>query len=312
MHLVPPGIVAAARAGRFGMDVDEKTLAVGKARVPLGKIVNVEALLARLDADRLEGGFVAVPPGLFRADQPHQQRRDWAEFVNAAMGELMAAHSTRLRGLAFLPAEDPALAAQLATELDGSWAGVTFGTQLNGGRFHEPKYEVLWSALEEHGLPVLLHPDHPADPRLEEFYLTNLLGYPHETTVAAAHIVLGGVLERHPNLRILLSHGGAAVATLAGRWQRGATMKRPGVPQLRLGPLEYVKRFYFDTVVHSRPYIDFLIDTVGVDRLLLGSDWPFPMGTDAAEDDVGHLSDEARGAIRVGNVERVFGVPIAG
>lgn len=306
MHLVPPAVISAARAGRFDLGIDERSLQIDRARVPLGKIVSVDALLARLDSDRLTGGFVAIPPTLFRAEQPEAQRPTWADLVNDSLGELLAGHSGRLFGLAFVPAEDPDLATRLVTELDDSWAGVTLGTELNGRRLHQSEYDRLWDALAERRLPVLLHPGHPPDPRLDEFYLTNLLGYPYETTLAAAHLVFGGALERHPDLDVILSHGGAAVATLAGRWQLGAATDRPGVVKLQREPFEYVRRFYVDTVVHSADYIDFLVGTVGADRLLLGSDWPFPMGTARADADIDHLDEKSRHAIRVTNVERVF------
>lgn len=306
MHLVPPAVIAAAKAARFDLGRDERTLHIDRARVPLGKIVDVDALLARLDADRLAGGFVAIPPTLFRAEQADAQRETWAHLVNESLAELVAGQGRRLYGLAFVPAEDPALATRLVAELDDSWAGVTLGTELNGRRLHQPEYDQLWAALSERSLPVLLHPGHPPDPRLDQFYLTNFLGYPYETTLAAAQMVFGGVLERHPKLDVILSHGGAAMATLAGRWQLGAATDRPGVPKLPREPLEYLRRFYVDTVVHSNAYIDFLIDTLGLDRLLLGSDWPFPMGTASAEADIGHLDEATRLEIRVGNVEQVF------
>src|SRR5690554_6441110 len=85
MHLVPPAIVDAVRAGRFGLSVEQQRMQVGRSRAPLGKINDVAALIARLDADRLVGGFVALPPLLFRADQPGAQRRAWAEFVNESL-----------------------------------------------------------------------------------------------------------------------------------------------------------------------------------------------------------------------------------
>lgn len=312
MHLVPPAVVSAARAGRLGLALGEKTLLIDRARVPLGKIVDVDALIARLDQDGLVGGFVAVPPTLFRAQQPDSDRREWAELVNDSLGEMIAAHPQRLRGMAFVPAEDPALATRLVEELDGSWAGVTLGTELNGRRLHLSEYDQLWDALAQRDLPVLLHPGHPPDERLGEFYLTNLIGYPMETTIAAAHMIIGGVLERHERLKVVLSHGGAALATLVGRWQRGVDTDRPGVPKLARPALEYARRFYVDTVVHSNAYIDFLIATLGVDRLLLGSDWPFPMGTSAAEVDVSHLDEATRRQIRGENVQRVFGPGAAG
>jgi aminocarboxymuconate-semialdehyde decarboxylase len=307
MHLVPPGVVAAAAAGRFGMAVDGTTLRVGAAHVPVGRITDVAALLSRLDDDGLEGSFVAVPPPLFRADGSEDDRRAWADLLNAALAEVVASAPDRLRGLAFVPAEDPALATRLVQELDGAWAGVTLGTELGERRFHEPAFDGLWEALTTRDLPVLLHPGSPQDRRLDDFYLSNLLGYPLETTIAAAHLVLGGVLERHPALKVILSHGGGAVAALVGRWSRGMATQRPGVPQLPADPLTYVRRFFVDTVTHSPAYLEFLITALGIDQILLGSDWPFPMGTASAAEGLGAMSESERTAVTVTNVVRVFG-----
>lgn len=306
MHLVPPAVVAVAREGAFGLSLEDHALRVDGERVPLGKIVDASALVARLDEDDLEGGLIAVPPGLFRPHQPDRDRREWARLVNDGLAEVLSEHGGRLRGMAFLPIEDPALAAELADGLDESWAGVTFGTVLGGRKLHWPEYEELWQVLERRRLPVLLHPGHPADPRLDEFYLTNLLGYPFETTLAAANLVFGGVLDRYPGLDILLSHGGAAVAALVGRWDRGVATRRPSVPQLPRAPLDYVRRFYVDTVTHSPAYVDFLVVTLGSDRLVLGSDWPFPMGTDSAQDAIDHLSEDLLTAIRSTNPRRIL------
>ena len=311
MHLIPPAVVEAARAGRFGLSIEQQRMRVGRSRAPLGKINDVTALIARLDADRLVGGFVALPPLLFRADQPGAQRRAWAEFVNESLAAVIADHPGRLHGLAFLPAEDPVLAVSLLDALSDDWAGVTFGTELNGGRFHRPEYDRLWGALAQRRLPVLLHPGHPPDERLDEFYLTNLLGYPMETTLAAAHLVFGGVLERHPKLDVVLSHGGAAVATLVGRWQLGVDTQRPGVPSLRRDIIDLVRRFHVDTVVHSPAYVDFLIAVLGPERLVLGSDWPFPMGTGAAEEGLEHVAPQNLRSIREANVRELFGASLA-
>jgi aminocarboxymuconate-semialdehyde decarboxylase len=95
---------------------------------------------------------------------------------------------------------------------------------------------------------------------------------------------------------------------LCGRWQRGAATKRPGIPDLSLKPLEAVRRFYVDSLVHSPMFLETIIKTIGENRVLLGSDWPFPMGAPGAEHDLGHLDEKTRLRIRKLNAEEAFGV----
>jgi aminocarboxymuconate-semialdehyde decarboxylase len=306
-HLVPQKVVAAARNAAYGMSTDERKLTVCAHGVPLHPISDAEKLVERIRADRLDGAVVSVPPPLFRPDIADDERRSYAGFVNDALQAACDPHASMLRPLAYLPPEAPDLAADIAEGLDRTWAGVVLGTELGGKNYSADSYEALWSVLERQGLSVFLHPGSSSDERLAPFYLANLLGNPYETTVAAAHIVFGGVLHRHPKLNIVLAHGGGCAAVLAGRWQRGATTDRPGVSELSLLPLDAMRRFYVDSLVHSPAYLDLLIEMVGPDRVLLGSDWPFPMGAESADHDLGHLTAELRQRIRRTNAEAAFG-----
>lgn len=307
-HVIPPALVAAvAERAVFGMSTTGNELKVCSHGVPLHPISDVGRLVDRIATDGLDGAIVSVPPPLFRPDLSAAERRDYVAMINAGLRETCVRHGHRLRPLAYLPAEDPALAAQVARDLDRGWAGVVMGTELGVHTYADEAYEPLWSALEQMALPVFLHPGACADQRLDAFYLGNLLGNPYETTVAAAHIVFGGVLHRHPDLKFILAHGGGCAATLAGRWQQGVLTKRPGVPELPLLPLDALRRFYVDSLVHHPAYLDYLIAVVGPGRILMGSDWPFPMGAPRAEHDIGHLAIELQERIRKTNAEAVFG-----
>jgi aminocarboxymuconate-semialdehyde decarboxylase len=114
-------------------------------------------------------------------------------------------------------------------------------------------------------------------------------------------------MQRFPDLNIILAHGGGCVAALCGRWQRGVTTNRPGIPALELSPIEAVRRFYVDSLVHSAAFLDTIIKTIGENRVLLGSDWPFPMGAPNADHDLGHLDAVLRRRIRKTNAEEAFG-----
>jgi aminocarboxymuconate-semialdehyde decarboxylase len=128
-----------------------------------------------------------------------------------------------------------------------------------------------------------------------------------ETTIAAANIIFAGIFHRVPKLNIILAHGGGCLIALYGRWQRGVTTKRPDVPALDMPPNAAIRRFYVDSILHSAPVLDTLLKVLGDDRLLLGSDWPFPMGASDADHDLGHLDESLRMKIRKLNAESAFG-----
>src|SRR4029077_7381654 len=123
---------------------------------------------------------------------------------------------------------------------------------------------------------VLVHPVDAPDARLARYRLTHLLGFPYETALAAACLVFGGVLARHPGVRFCLAHAGGATAALAGRWQHGYDVRRPGIGELELEPREALRRVAVDSVAHSPEVLALARTTFG--EVLTGSDWPYPLG----------------------------------
>ncbi|MDQ7909569.1 amidohydrolase family protein [Phytohabitans sp. ZYX-F-186] len=232
-----------------------------------------------LDTAGLAGAIVSVPPPYYRQDLTGDDGVEWSAAVNAGLAARIEG-LPRLRGLAYLPLHDPAAALRAyQTVGDGEWVGVVAGA---GGRcpsLADPAYEPLWRALDADGRALLLHPAQSPDYRLADFYLHNLLGNPVETAVAAAQLVFGNVLARHPGLKVVLVHGGGAVPALAGRWSRGVETARPGVPEQELGVRDALRRFWVDALTHDATMARVLVDVFGPDKVLLGSDWPFPMGT---------------------------------
>src|SRR4029078_7653363 len=291
MHIVPPAVVAAGGRGAFGMRASSQTLTISARVVPLHPLTEVNRLVDRVKSDHLDGAVVSVPPPLFRPDLTAADSRDYAKLVNDGIYEACRGHDGVLRPLAYLPVEAPEVAAEIAASLDGRWAGVVMGTQTNEVSYASERLDPLWRVLSEHKLPLFIHPGSTPDKRLDPFYLTNLLGNPVETTIAASHLIFAGVMQRFPGLNIILAQGGGGVAALCGRWQRGAITRREGIPDMPLKPLEAVRKFYVDSVVHSPMFLETVIKTIGESRVLLGSDWPFPMGAPSAEHDLGHLDE---------------------
>jgi aminocarboxymuconate-semialdehyde decarboxylase len=154
------------------------------------------------------------------------------------------------------------------------FSGFALGTPGFGG------LDPVWQLLDGLEAFALIHPGHSQDERLNAFYLSNLLGNPYETGLAAAELIFSDVLGRFPGIRFCLCHGGGVTAALAGRWQRGIDTARPGIEPPSLSVAEALRRFYVDDLVHDPAVLALLEAKFGADRMLAGSDWPFPMGSD--------------------------------
>jgi aminocarboxymuconate-semialdehyde decarboxylase len=196
--------------------------------------------------------------------------------------ELARAHEKaprRLVGLAALPMHEPDLAVRevdRAAKLPGM-RGFYLATRINERELSDPAFFPVYERIEALGLPVFLHPVFVIGAeRLEKFYLTNLLGNPFEAAIAAAHLIFGGVLDRFPKLDIVLPHAGGAFPWLVGRLNRGWE-KRQDLKHIKQAPIEYLRRFHYDTVGYSHDVLDYLVRVVGADRVLMGSDYCFPI-----------------------------------
>lgn len=288
-HLAPAGVGAGAGAG---------PPALGER----------DALLAFLDDCATERALVAVPPPFFRQDLPEGESAAWVRRLNDGLLEALNGHE-RLLPLAYLPLEHPAVALAEFERL-GAKAGPWAGLNLPGGgrsrRLDEEALAPVWTRIEAAGLPSVLHPALSIDSRLDHHYLANLLGNPIETGVAVSELLFGGVLERHPGLRIALVHCGGVLPAVLGRWQRGVDCARPGVVTDGAGPRELARRLYVDTIAHDPHLISLVLALLGEDRLLFGSDWPFPMGSRPREE-VAHLSAETQRRIATANAAHFLG-----
>jgi aminocarboxymuconate-semialdehyde decarboxylase len=190
--------------------------------------------------------------------------------------------------------------------------GAAIGSNVNGEELADPKYHPFWKKAEELGVLVVIHPNGFTEgARLTRFYFNNVIGNPLETTIALSYLIFDGVLERHPNLKILAVHGGGYLAAYSGRIDHawGARSDaHAGVPQL---PTEYLKKVYVDTVVFTPHQLVELVRLFGADHVLMGTDYPFDM---ADYDPVGlvrgtaGLDAEAVAAICGGNTRRLLGL----
>jgi aminocarboxymuconate-semialdehyde decarboxylase len=213
--------------------------------------------------------------------------RRLARAFNDALAEAHTAHPDRFVGCMTLPMQDPAAAVaelQRAARLPGVRA-VYLGTNVNGRDLSDPAFAPVFERCEEFELPVFLHPVSVlGGERLRPFYLSNLLGNPFDTAVAAAHLVFGGVLDRYPRLQVCLPHAGGALPYVAGRLQHGQRVRPEARDRARRPFTAYLRRFTYDTISHSPEALGWLIRTVGADRVMVGSDFCFDMGYERPRD----------------------------
>ncbi len=252
-----------------------------------------------------------MPPMVYWADAALGLRL--ARLVNDAIADAVRSRPDRLVGLATLPLQAPEAAVaevgRAVTEL--GLRGVYLGTNVRGADLDDPALTPVFGRIAALGVPVFLHPlNVVGGARVGAYYLHNLLGNPFDTAVAAARLVFGGVLDRFPTLRVCLPHAGGAFPYLLGRLDRGHRV-RPECRHLAQPPSAYLERFFFDTITHSPEALRYLIGLVGADRVMLGSDYCFDMGSD---DPVGALKaaepldPDARARILGGNAVRLLGL----
>lgn len=240
-----------------------------------------DLLIQHLDANELTHALVTVPPPFFRQDLPEGESAAWVRDINDGLLERIGDRD-RLLPLAYLPMEHPAvaLAELLRIHDDAAWVGFSGSTGAPGVNVASDDHRPLWAALDDHSALLSLHPGESPDVRMDDFYLANLVGNPVETAIAAAQLVFGNVLMLHSRVRVLLMHCGGAVPSLVGRWDRGYETSRPGLENTAEPPSTGVRRLFADTLSHDSGLVALAASHFGHDHLVLGSDWPFPMGSE--------------------------------
>jgi aminocarboxymuconate-semialdehyde decarboxylase len=289
------------------MEIISNSLRAGGHSIPLELTSSVEQLENAISAGGLEGAIVSIPPLLFRTDLQGDECCEYVRVINDALYQDCCRSTNKLRPLAYAPLQLPEIAAEIAAQLDEGWAGLIMGTEGTTASYAAEELTDLWDALNQRTIPLLIHPGSSSDPRLHQFYLTNLIGNATDITIAAASLIFSGVLSKYSELRIILAHGGGAVAALCGRWERALMLRRPGIPALDLPVKTAVRRLFVDTLCYSTEYLDLIGKIIGFDHVLLGTDWPFPMGTRAGQHGIEHLDEGLRQMIRATNARHVFG-----
>jgi aminocarboxymuconate-semialdehyde decarboxylase len=267
-----------------------KTPAESSGPLP-AKFIDLKQRLADMDAQGVAVQALSLTgPMVYWAEGEFSQKlaMTWNDGAVAAH----MANPDRFVVLATLPMLDPDRAVdelKRVSKLPGV-RGVYMGTNVEGRDLDDPLFESIFTHIETLGLPVFLHPLPPilGGKRLQPYSLTNILAYPLDTTVAASHLIFGGVLDRHPNLLIVLPHAGGALLNIVGRLDHGWNVIPPAKHSAQT-PSAYLHRFMYDTIAHSKPLMEFIISQVGVERVMMGSDYCFPIGYERPVESVEEL-----------------------
>jgi aminocarboxymuconate-semialdehyde decarboxylase len=229
---------------------------------------------------------------------------------NDAISAAHVKHPDRLFGFACLPFQNAQLALEeleRAAKLPGI-RGVYIATVVRDRDLSDRSFFPVYARMEELGLPLFLHPMMINNERMKQYYLINLCGNPFETALAASHLIYGGVLDAFPKFEISLPHAGGVLPILRGRLDRGfytrnecKTIPRP--------PSEYLKRFTYDTISYDAEILQDLVDLVGADRIMMGSDYCFDIAYEEPVKIVTEmktLSDEQKQMILGGNAIKLL------
>jgi len=325
-HVIVPEITRAADPGdawrpavhrEGGAQVVE--FAGRKVRSAVGEFVEVEGILAEAGATNVDRVVLSpwvnlLPYGLDLAAAVRACR-----VQNDALAGLCAAHPDRVAALGAVPLQDAAAAADELARLMAvpGMGGAEVAASVAGAWLGDDRFLGFWEAAEDLGSVVLVHPTTRGFdlPVLERYYLWNTVGNPLETAVAGADLVMAGVLERFPRLRLVLAHGGGALPAVRGRLRKAHSLLPQARERLTEPPDASLRRLYYDTVTHDADLLRALVAWAGADHVLLGSDRPFDMG---ADDPVGEvralgLDAAAERAVLGGNAAALLGLtPVDG
>ena len=289
----------AAIAGAASLQHNRKLLNDGW----LHRLTSLDARIAAMDAMRIDVQAVSVAPTQYYYWADRELAEKIVAIANERIAELCAHAQGRLVGLGTISLQHPELAiAQLERAIrELGLKGVIVSTAVNDAELADPRHLAFWKKAQELGALVFIHPIGCAlGERLVPYYFSNVIGNPLETSIALAHLVFSGTLDRCPALKICAAHGGGYFPAYTPRFDHGWRV-RPEAHTCERAPSEYLRRIWFDSLVYTPEQLAFLVQQAGASQVVLGTDYPFDMGIDnplERLDAVASLAESDREAIR--------------
>lgn len=271
------------------------------------RMASLDKRLADLDLMGVDLQVVSPSPHLYAYWADPTLAADLVEAANTAAAGLVARAPDRLAGMGIVAMQHPDLAAdQIRQAKEMRLKGVEISASVGSRELSDPAFDPVWHAAEETGMPVFIHPlGTSLGPRLSSFYLSNTIGQPLETTIALSSLIISGVLDRFPGLKLVGAHGGGYLPAYIGRLDHTWRV-RPEARQCRERPSDYLSRIWVDTVVFDPEQLRALIARMGAARVMFGTDYPFDMADCRPDTLAEALPAQDRTAIMGGNAEALF------
>ncbi len=276
-------------------------------------MVDVPTVVANMEAARVDVRLFSLTNPMINWAPPEfgvKLARAW----NDAASRAHVRHPQRFLGAITLPMQAPELAVgelERAAQLPGMRA-VYMSMHINGQNLDHKKFWPVYEKIEELRLPLCLHPVNPCCiERLRNFHMRNLIGNPHEAAIAAGDLIFGGVLDAFPRLEVVLPHAGGSFPWLIGRFDNGVATRKRELGHMTQAASKYLRRFYYDTISHNAQIMRFLIEMVGADRVLVGSDYNMDAGYQRPVEfveSIPGLTASEREMILAGNAAKLLGL----
>lgn len=295
-HIIHEGFVNDVRTGKFGGAISIEQgpkweLLVTRSAVLSEKRIHKNPLpretydvglrLQHMEAMGVKRQILSVVPSCSYYGLEAELNKEIAAALNDSLIRLSRKMPERFSCMATVPLQDPEAAAEeLERAVKLGHVGVEIGSNIAGKNLDDPSLVVFWERVVRLDVPVFIHPTDVlgAQDRLKDYYLQNFIGNPLDTTIAVACLVFGGVMERFPNLKIILAHMGGFTPWIRGRWQHGYGEREEPKVWGAKAPETYLGKFYYDTIIHNSDCFEFGVKTLGSDRILYATDYPFDMG----------------------------------
>jgi aminocarboxymuconate-semialdehyde decarboxylase len=243
---------------------------------------NPQVRMKEMDLTEVGMQVLSTIPVLFNYFAKPGHTLETARFFNDHIAMCVDHHPTRFTGIGTVPMQhiDTAIKEMERCVTELKMPGLEIGSNINAKNLSDPSFTPFWEAAEQLGCCIFVHPwEMMGEKDMERYWLPWLVGMPAETSRAICSMIFGGVFERFPKLRVAFAHGGGSFPLTIGRIEHGFNV-RPDLCAIDnpINPRDYIGKFWIDALVHDSKALDFVIDTIGRDKICMGSDYPFPLG----------------------------------
>ncbi len=299
-HVLPKEMLDAlsARPERFKMRyiADGKHRRVAKdgggGQPVFDEFFDPAAKVAGMDRKGLDVSIISPAPIAYFYWLDADAGLEAAQLVNDGIANMARAFPERLMGMGTLPMQNPdAAVAELERIVkQHGFRSVELGTSVGNEQLADPRFRPVLRRAQELNVFIFAHPySNSAVCNLDDYYLSNLIGNPLQSTIMASHLMFSGVLDELKKLRICLAHGGGYLPYQIGRFNHGHKVRSETRALTKTKPNALLRRFYYDALTHDPRALRYLIDLVGADRVVIGTDAPFDMGEEHPIDMIGKV-----------------------